>query len=132
MNPGENHIDKTYQENYSELKIAFSSKLPKGIIYYTLVNSEANFKTRKGVKSGILLINKSQNKRIIYAMPKGEFALACYQDADLDGKMDKKLFGIPKNYGFSGNRRGVFGTPPDYNHAKINLNSDQEILIKIR
>jgi uncharacterized protein (DUF2141 family) len=68
---------------------------------------------------------------MIYGMLKGEFALACFQDSNLDNKIDTKIFGIPKNYGFSRNKRGFFGTPPKYNDAKIDLITDTEIIIKI-
>jgi uncharacterized protein (DUF2141 family) len=40
--------------------------------------------------------------------------------------------GIPKNYGFSRNKRGFFGTPPKYTEAKIDLKTDTEIIIKIK
>lgn len=132
MKPNQNRIDKIYQDNYIDLKIIFISKSEKGNIYYTLMNGEENFNSRKGVKSGIFPIQKIENIKMIYGMYKGEFALACFQDTDLDNKIDTKIFGIPKNYGFSGNKRGFFGTPPNYKEAKIDLKTDTEIIIKIK
>lgn len=46
------------------------------------MNGEESFNSRKGTKSGILPIQKTENKKKIYGMPKGEFALACFQDTD--------------------------------------------------
>ena len=96
------------------------------------MNGEENFNSRKGIKSGIFPIQKIENIKMIYGMYKGEFALACFQDTDLDNKIDTKIFGIPINYGFSGNKRGFFGTPPNYKEAKIDLKTDTEIIIKIK
>ena len=69
---------------------------------------------------------------MIYGMPKGEYALACFLDTNLDDKLDTKIFGIPKNYGFSRNNRGLFGTPPKYADAKITLTTDTTIIVKIK
>jgi choloylglycine hydrolase len=132
MTPNQNRIDKIYQNNYIDLTIIFYSKSAKGNIYFTLMNGEESFNKRRGIKSGLLPIQKTENKKIIYGVPKGEFALACYQDTNLDKKIDTKIFGIPKNYGFSGNKRGFFGTPPKYKDAKIDFITDTEIIIKIK
>lgn len=132
MTPNQNRIDKIYQDNYIDLTITFISKSAKGNIYYTLMNGEENFNSRKGTKSGIFPIQKTENKKKIYGMPKGEFALACFQDTNSDNKIDTKIFGIPKNYGFSRNKRGFFGIPPKYKDAKIIFNEDTEIIVKIK
>ena len=132
MRPSQNRIDKIYQDNYIDLTITFISKSAKVNIYYTLMNGEKNFNSRKGIKSGIFPIQKTENKKKIYGMPKGEYALACFQDTNSDNKIDTKIFGIPKNYGFSRNNRGFLGTPPKYKEAKINLKDNTEIIIKIK
>lgn len=132
MKPNQNRIDKIYQDNYIDLKITFISKSEKGNIYYTLIKGEENFNTRKGIKSDIFRIQKTENIKMVYGMPMGEFALACFQDTNLDNKIDTKIFGIPKNYGFSRNKRGIFGTPPKYKYAKIDLKTDAEITVKIK
>jgi choloylglycine hydrolase len=132
MTPNQKRIDRIYQDNYIDLTITFISKSAKGNIYYTIIKGEENFNSRKGIKSGIIPIQKPENKKTVYGMNKGEFSLACFQDTNLDNKIDTKIFGIPKNYGFSRNKRGFFGTPPKYNDAKIDLKTDTEIIIKIK
>ncbi len=132
ITPNQNRIDKIYQDNYIDLTITFVSKSAKGNIHFTLMQGEENFNSRKGIKSGIFPIQKIENIKMIYGMPKGEFALACFHDTNLDNEIDKKIFGIPKNYGFSRNKRGFFGTPPNYKDAKINFNQDTEIIVKIK
>ncbi|WP_126974416.1 DUF2141 domain-containing protein [Gynurincola endophyticus] len=132
ITPDQHRIDKIFQENYIDLKITFLSKSVQGNIYYTLMQGENNFNRRNGIKSGIFPIQKNETHKMIYVMPRGEFALACFLDANLDNKMDTKFFGIPKNYGFSLNRRGILGTPPRYKNAKISLQEDTEIIVKIK
>lgn len=132
MTPNQKRTDRIYQDNYIDLTITFISKSAKGNIYYTIMKGEENFNSRKGIESGIMPVHKIENKKTIYGMIKGEFALACFQDTNLDNKIDTKLFGIPKNYGFSRNNRGFFGTPPKYTEAKIDLKTDAEIIIKIK
>ena len=132
MIPNQNRIDKIYQDNYIDLTITFISKSANGNIYYTLMNGEEDFNKRKGFKSRFFPVLKTESRKMIYGMPKGEFALACFQDINLDNKIDTKIFGIPTNYGFSRNNRGFFGTPPEYMDAKIDLKTDTEIIIKIK
>ena len=132
MSPNQLRNDKIYQANYADLLITFISKKATGKIYYTLLNGTENFGARKGFKAGTLSIDNVENKKMIYAMPKVEFALACFQDSDLDGRMDTKIFGIPKNYGFSNNKRGFFGTPPNYADSKVTMQGDMEIVVRIK
>lgn len=132
MNPNVNRIDKIYQENHIDLIIHFQSKSSSGNIYFVFLSSEENFKKRVGAKTGILAVNKQNNRRAIYGLSKGEYAIACYQDTNLDGKLDTKFFGIPKNYGFSRNNRGIFGMPPNYEAAKMEFKNDTELTIKIK
>lgn len=132
MTPDQNRIDTVYLNNYIDLAITFRSKSAKGNLYYTIMSGEENFNKRRGIKNGVFPIFETENKKMIYGMPKGEFALACFLDSNLDNKIDTKIFGIPKNYGFSRNNRGFFGTPPKYKDAKIDLKTDTEIIVKIK
>jgi len=63
-------------------------------------------------------------------LPHGNYAVAVFQDANLNGMLDKNFLGIPKeNYGFSGKK--TFGQP-DFVDAVFTLQTDeQEILIDI-
>ena len=68
---------------------------------------------------------------MLYAFPRGEFAVACFQDTDNNSKIDKNFLGIPTNTGFSNNKKKIFGIPPDYERAKIILEESKIIQIKI-
>lgn len=132
MEPNEQRIDKTFQAGYVNLSIVFQSLYPSGNIYYTIIEGEENFKNKKGLRAGVFSINKLENNKMVYTLPKGNYALACFLDTDLDGKIDKNVLGIPKNFGFSRNNRGLLGTPPKYRDANIDIKEDSEILVTIR
>lgn len=131
MNPSEIRVDKIFQSKYTDLLIEFLTKKIEGNIWFTLTSGEENFKNYKGFISGILPVKNKITRKILYGIPKGEVAIACFQDTDLDNKMDKNILRIPTNTGFSNNRKKIFGIPPDYETAKIVLEEPKKIQIKI-
>jgi len=65
-------------------------------------------------------------------LPQGTYAVALYHDANMNEKLDKGLFRIPKEgYAFSNNVFGVFG-PPKMENASFSLEGKKEIAIEIR
>ena len=45
-------------------------------------------------------------------IPIGKYAIAAFQDENVDGELNKNLFGVPTEpYGFSMNKFGKFGPP---------------------
>lgn len=132
MNPGESRIDSIFKSNYSDVSVVFLTKKPSGYLHFAVMLGEENFKFKKAIKGASYHIYNTENKRMIYNLPKEEFVIACYLDSNRDGKMDKSLIGIPKNYGFTRNKRGFFGTPPKYKDAFIDLKEDLSIAIEIK
>ena len=56
-------------------------------------------------------------------IPAGKYAIAVFQDSNVDGKLTKNMFGVPKEpYGFSNNKYGKFG-PPNFEVAAPNTES---------
>ena len=54
-------------------------------------------------------------------LPAGEYAFAVVHDANNNGKMDRKLFGIPAEpYAFSNDASGNMG-PPSYADARLSV-----------
>jgi uncharacterized protein (DUF2141 family) len=54
-------------------------------------------------------------------LPPGRYAVSAYHDANHNKKLDRGLFGIPKEpYGFSQDARG-FGGPPEFRDAAFEL-----------
>jgi uncharacterized protein (DUF2141 family) len=45
-------------------------------------------------------------------VPPGKYAIACFHDANSDGKLNTNLMKVPvEDYGFSNDARGTFGPP---------------------
>ena len=128
MNPNEIRVDEVFQSKYSDLLIEFVTKKLSGNIWFTIAKGEDNFKNYKGFISGILPVKSNVNRKMLYVFPRGEFAVACFQDTDSNSKIDKNFLGIPINTGFSNNKRKFFGIPPNYKSALI---SDQPKFLKI-
>ena len=128
MNPNEIRVDEVFQSKYSDLLIEFVTKKVKGNIWFTVIKGEDNFKNYKGFISGILPVKSNVNRKMLYVFPRGEFAVACFQDTNNNSKIDKNFLGIPINTGFSNNKRKFFGIPPNYKSALI---SDETKFLKI-
>ena len=128
MNPNEIRVDEIFKNKYSDLLIEFVTKKLSGNIWFTIAKGEDNFKNYKGFISGILPVKSNVNRKMLYVFPRGEFAVACFQDTDSNSKIDKNFLGIPINTGFSNNKRKFFGIPPNYKSALI---SDEPKFLKI-
>lgn len=67
------------------------------------------------------------------ALPAGTYAIAVLHDENRNGRMDKGLFGIPKEgYGFSNDAMGLMG-PPGFDEAAFRCGSDTvSVAIRMR
>lgn len=64
-------------------------------------------------------------------IPVGKYAIAVFQDENIDGILNKNLFGAPKErYGFSTNKYGMFG-PPDYEDVSFEVKENNPISLTI-
>ncbi|SHN93369.1 hypothetical protein BHECKSOX_112 [Bathymodiolus heckerae thiotrophic gill symbiont] len=77
-----------------------------------------------------VIVNSDKNKLSkTLQIPSGSYAIAIFQDTNNNKVLDKNFFGIPiEKYGFSG--ADVFGEPT-FDEAKIIINGDQTISVKI-
>ena len=132
INPSESRIDSVYSSNYIDLKLTFNIKNKKGLLFYTFTQGEENFKRRNGINSTMTPVSDNKIQTLIYSFPKGEYAIASFHDINGDFKMDKGLFGIPKAFAFSNNAKGLFGLPPKYKNAKIDLQQNTDLSIDIK
>ena len=79
--------------------------------------------------AGLKLEAKTGSVSAVFAdLPKGRYAVAAYQDANGDGKLDENFFGVPKEkYGFSlGQAR------PDFAKCSFDLEGDLTITVRLR
>ena len=68
-------------------------------------------------------------------LPEGEYAILLYHDENANGKLDKNVFGMPKErYGFSNNEFGPHGSKPTFEKAlfKVGPNELVELEIQLR
>ncbi len=104
----------------------------KGVIQIGLYNSETSFpEYDKNFKGVATKADKSGVSHTFTNIPAGTYAVAVWHDENEDKKMNKNLFGAPKeSYGFSRNIYGSFG-PPDFKDVSFKLNSAKKMTISI-
>lgn len=71
---------------------------------------------------------KKSRIQISFDVEPGDYAVAVYHDVNDNGKLDKKLFGIPKEpYGFSNNYRPVVSAP-NFNDCRISVGTGEKTI----
>lgn len=75
-----------------------------------------------------------QNDRVLetFALPKGAFAVSVFQDLNGNGRLDKNIFGAPKEpFGFSQNYK-PFMRAPRFDEVKVDISEkDKKISIEL-
>ena len=98
----------------------------KGKLYYQVVDTK-----EKPIKQSAEMID---NKRVIVEvkdLPAGKYAVRIFQDENNNTKMDKGMFGIPKEpWGLSNNIKATFG-PPKFEDTLFELKANKEISITL-
>ena len=120
----------------SEVEIAITGmKTVKGNIYMALCADESQFDEKEEPYIGHLLPVNDYVLIHTLELPEGEYALLIYHDENENGKLDKNVFGMPKErYGFSNNEFGPHGSKPKFEKAlfKVGPNELVEIDIQLR
>ncbi|MES2016849.1 MAG: DUF2141 domain-containing protein [Pseudomonadota bacterium] len=95
-------------------------KAANGNLMVAVFNSADTFLKQPAHASGAPAL-AAGNKLVLKDLPEGEYAFAIYHDANVNGKMDRNLIGIPtEDYAFSNNAMGKMG-PPSFALAKFVL-----------
>ncbi len=105
----------------------------KGKLYLSLYNSAEGYPKKASAAFRLTSASISNGSSIIilYDIPKGIYAIACYHDENNNGKPDTNFLGIPvEGTGASNNARSSWG-PPKFQDAKFAVNSDTSQTIKI-
>jgi uncharacterized protein (DUF2141 family) len=98
----------------------------KGKLYYQLVDTK-----EKPIKQAAEVIENKQVKVEIKDLSAGKYAVRIFQDENDNKKMDKGMFGIPKEpWGLSNNIKATFG-PPKFEDTLFELRGNKEISITI-
>ncbi len=90
---------------------------------------ESNQFPKKPYKKAVILADKTSYT--FKNLQKDTYAVAVFQDKNLNDKIDKNFIGIPiEPYGFSNDAKGFMG-PPSFEDAKFELKKDRTIPIKM-
>ena len=131
MQPGSFVKDKNYKTNHQDLKINFSVKKQKGLIFYTLMEGKDNYKKFRGSISAVTRAKTGVIQRVHYSLPIGEYALAAFHDLNSNSKLDK-FIGIPSEpTAFSNGSKATFG-PPKFEKVSFDLTKKPVLPIKIK
>jgi uncharacterized protein (DUF2141 family) len=104
---------------------------PSGSIIIAIFNNEESFKNNKDpYLKKIIPIQKIGVLHIEIELPKGNYAIAVFQDLNNNKKIDYNFIGIPKEpFGFS-NNPSCFQFPK-YKDLQIQIKNNQKIPIKL-
>jgi uncharacterized protein (DUF2141 family) len=87
-------------------------KSKTGKLYVALYEPCDGFPSKCKPVAGQALLASTNPARLTFSVEPGQYAIALYHDVNDNGKMDKGMFGIPKEpYGFSNNFRPKFAGP---------------------
>lgn len=101
-------------------------KSTKGIIRVAFYDKSSEFPSEKTMKFGKeFKPEKTGEVTVAWKdIPFGEYAIAVFQDLNNNKKLDKNLFGYPKEpFGFSKNFKPKLSAP-NFNDCKINFNNN--------
>lgn len=122
------------QKSSTELKVIINGvKGINGQMSIGLYNTENGWpKIGKEYKGIYLKVSGDTISYTFKDIPQGTYAIAIFHDVNMNKKLDKGLFGIPKEgYAFSNNVFGRF-KPPKYKDASFLLDGKKVIQIKIK
>jgi len=99
-----------------------------GKVRIGLYNSEKNYDSGKTFRARALKINDKTVECNFDNIPYGNYAIKFYHDENNNDKLDKNMFGMPKEeYGFSNNATGSFG-PASYEDATFEVKKSTVIV----
>ncbi|MEW5807728.1 MAG: DUF2141 domain-containing protein [Acidobacteriota bacterium] len=99
-----------------------------GDVELVLFNSRENFEKMCPVRMGEVSVLDGIARWVVYNLPFGEYAITAYHDENGNMKIDRGVFGIPKEpLGFSNNVR-IFFKMPRFEKVKFDLNSKEKTI----
>jgi uncharacterized protein (DUF2141 family) len=122
------------QENNKNLeKINVTVKVVNAIndtgrVNFVMFNEEGFRKQPLFSKSGT--IENGVSSIVFEKVPKGEYAIICYHDENINNKMDFNVNGMPKeSYGTSNNV--ILMGPPNFESSKFDI-CDKDLILEIK
>ena len=111
----------------------------KGEIHLAIYDDEDVFENdngekggaAKGIIQGVIENVKPGSVTYTFELPDGTYAIGIFIDKNYNNKMDRNLFGVPKEqFGFSNNAKGNFG-PPSFEDASFTVLGDMKLEINL-
>jgi uncharacterized protein (DUF2141 family) len=104
-------------------------KSMQGNLYVGLFRNENEFMKFDSAYMGKMVVVKNPEETITFDnVPEGQYAVAVFQDMNLNGKLDYNDLGIPREgFGFSNNRKG----PPKFDKSTFNFPGNDTININL-
>ena len=85
----------------------------------------------KGIIQGVIEEVKTGSATYKFELPEGTYTIGIFVDTNYNNKMDRNLFGVPKEqFGFSNNAKGNFG-PPSFKDASFVLSGNIKLEIDL-
>ena len=82
----------------------------------------------RGQTLDVALAGDSRMTIVFEDVPFGVYAVKTFHDANANGKLDKNLFGVPKElFGFSNDASGTFG-PASFSDASFKVTQPEQVL----
>ena len=104
----------------------------KGNLMLALFDSEESYVSNK-YTGKIVKVKGNSAMIVIEGLKEGKYAISVFQDENENGKMDTRLFGIPKEkYGFSNNiNASKIRRQPTFLECGFEVKEDKQIVIKL-
>lgn len=102
----------------------------KGTLYIGWYNQSATFRiNEKAIYRDKINVNSQKELSVVFKnIPKGKYAIAVFLDENNNYKLDKNVFGIPKEkYGFSNNVLPAM-RPATFDECAFELNQQNRII----
>ncbi|MGO3184320.1 MAG: DUF2141 domain-containing protein [Aequorivita sp.] len=122
-NPSETHTLTVTIENISTLD---------GTLEVGLFDKGERFMEEGQAYKSVSIDVKNDSETFVFKdLPKGDYAISLYHDANSNGTCDRNFFGIPKEpYAFSNNFKPKF-SKPTFEDCQFNLTSDKSMKIEL-
>ena len=85
----------------------------------------------KGIIEGVIEEVSTGTATYTFELPSGTYAIGIFIDANYNNKMDRNVFGVPKEqYGFSNDAKGSFGKP-SFKDASFTVSGDMTLELNL-
>jgi len=125
-----NFLNFTAQNDKKTVSVVVNNLSNEGTLYISLYNSEDDFNIKKPLLSKHVIVKNGKINPIIFKdLPKGKYAIICFQDMNDNQKLDFTSYMPDEPWGLSNNV--VLMGPPSWDDAVFTVENDTEIDIEL-